>query len=116
MSIKLDPTDLMLYADVAEAFEHWLLNNPENDKDPRGIKQSRVFAKSYLNLYVTFLQMFKYVPKEEMEYEAVGEDGVTRRFDAVEDVYVDIKEQTNFSDEDKKAVLYLKDKIKPTIH
>lgn len=116
MSLKLDPVDLMLYADVAEAFENWLINNPVDLSEPLGMKQSRVFAKSYLNLYVTFLQMFQYVPKEEMEYETVGQDGVKRRFDAVESIYLDLKESTNLTEEDKKAVMTFKDKVKPTLH
>ena len=92
MALKLDPVDLMIYADVAEAFENWLINNPNTPNDPQPLIQSRVFAKSYLNLYVTFLQMFKYVPKEEMKYETVGEDGVKRQFDAIEEVYIDSEE------------------------
>ena len=75
MSLKLDPVDLMVYADVAQAFEGWLINNPEKKDEPRGITQSRVFAKSYLNLYLTFLEMFTYMPKDKIEYESETSEG-----------------------------------------
>ena len=116
MSLKLDPIDLMIYADVASAFEGWLINNPEQQHEPKGITQSRVFAKSYLNLYVTFLEMFTYMPKDKVEYESETSKGVKRRFDAVESIYLDLKESTNLTEEDKKAVMTFKDKVKPTLH
>ena len=53
MSLKLDPVDLMIYADVAQAFEGWLINNPEQEKEPKGITQSRVFAKSLSLIHIS---------------------------------------------------------------
>jgi len=116
MSIKLDPVDLMVYADVAEAFEGWLINNPQEEDDSMGIRQSRVFAKTYLNLYVTFLQMLRYVPKEDMEYESNTEAGVKRKFESIDDIYVELKTSTELSDKDKKQIDLLKSKTKPTLH
>ena len=116
MSLKLDPVDLMIYADVAEAFEGWIINNPEIKDESTGIRQSRVFAKTYLNLYITFLQMLRYVPKEEMEYESTTEEGVKRKFAAIDDIYVNLKASTELSDEDKAHMDLIKSKIKPTLH
>ena len=120
MSLKLDPVDLMLYADVASAFEGWLINNPEQQHEPKGITQSRVFAKSYLNLYVTFLEMFTYMPKDKVEYESETSKGVKRRFDNVDEIYTDLQINTKLTKAEKdvidEGILKVFDRIKPTLH
>ena len=120
MSIKLDPVDLMIYADVAQAFEGWLIQNPEDVDEPKGITQSRVFAKSYLNLYVTFLRMMQFMPKESVEYESTTDEGVKRKYDNVDEIYVDLQQNTSLSNTEKElieeSITKIRDKVKPTLH
>ncbi len=120
MAIKLDPVDLMIYADVAQAFEGWLIQNPEDKDEPKGITQSRVFAKSYINLYVTFLRMMQFMPKESVEYESTTDDGVKRKYDNVYEIYVDLQQSTSLSDTEKElietSIKTIQNKSKPTLH
>lgn len=120
MAIKLDPVDLMIYADVAQAFEGWLIQNPEDKDEPKGITQSRVFAKSYLNLYVTFLRMMQFMPKESVEYESTTDEGVKRKYDSVDEIYVDLQKNTSLSNTEKElieeSITKIRDKVKPTLH
>ena len=120
MTIKLDPVDLMVYADVAQAFEGWLINNPEQKDEPKGITQSRVFAKSYLNLYLTFLEMFTYMPKDKIEYESETSKGVKRRFDSVDEIYTDLQAHKKLTEAEKQVIeegiSKAFDRVKPTLH
>ena len=120
MSLKLDPVDLMIYADVSQEFEGWLINNPEQEKEPKGITQSRVFAKSYLNLYVTFLEMFTYMPKDKVKYESETSKGVKRRFDNVDEIYTDLQINTKLTKAEKdvieEGISKAFDRVKPTLH
>ena len=118
--LKLDPVDLMIYADVAQAFEGWLLHNPEQESEPKGITQSRVFAKSYLNLYVTFLEMFTYMPKDKVKYGSETSKGVKRRFDNVDEIYTDLQINTKLTKAEKdvieEGISKAFDRVKPTLH
>jgi len=120
MSIKLDPVDLMVYADVAQAFESWLINNPPEDGEPKGITQSRVFAKSYLNLYLTFLEMFSYVPRDKVEYESHTSEGVKRKFENISEIYTDLKVNSKLTDTEKtvieEGISQAFNRVKPTLH
>tara|TARA_B100000809_G_scaffold256907_1_gene297593 strand:+ start:636 stop:1016 length:381 start_codon:yes stop_codon:yes gene_type:complete len=120
MSLKLDPVDLMVYADVAQAFEGWLINNPEQKDEPKGITQSRVFAKSYLNLYVTFLEMFTYMPKDKIEYESETSEGIKRRFDDIDQLYTELQINTKLTKAETDVVAEGISKAfgrtKPTLH
>ena len=120
MAIKLDPVDLMVYADIAQAFENWLLHNPESDKETDNLRQSRIFAKSYLNLYVTFLSMVKYVPHEEINYESRISGGETRKFENVHEIYTDLKAATELSKDEKQlideSIKHMANNVKPTLH
>jgi hypothetical protein len=120
MSLKLDPVDLMVYADVAQAFEGWLINNPEQKDEPKGITQSRVFAKSYLNLYLTFLEMFTYMPKDKIEYESETSKGVKRRFDDIDQIYTDLQINTKLTKAENdviaEGISKAFNRIKPTLH
>ena len=120
MAIKLDPVDLMVYADLAQAFENWLLHNPESDKETDNLRQSRIFAKSYLNLYVTFLSMVKYVPQEEINYESRISGGETRKFENVHEIYTDLKAATELSKDEKQlideSIKHMANNVKPTLH
>ena len=120
MSLKLDPVDLMIYADVAQAFEGWLVNNPEKKDEPKGITQSRVFAKSYINLYVTFLEMFTYMPKDKIEYESETSKGVKRKFENMDDIYTDLQANSKLSEAEKQVIeegiSKAFDRVKPTLH
>ena len=120
MSLKLDPVDLMVYADVAQAFEGWLINNPEKKDEPRGITQSRVFAKSYLNLYLTFLEMFTYMPKDKIEYESETSEGIKRRFDDIDQLYTELQINTKLTKAEQdiveEGISKTSGRIKPTLH
>ena len=67
--IKITAEELDLYADVAEVFEDWLHENPGNKEDMKinpddsieeqAMKQSYVYAKTYLQLYILFLKILR---------------------------------------------------------
>ena len=120
MSLKLDPIDLMIYADVASAFEGWLITNPEQEGEPKGITQSRVFAKSYLNLYVTFLEMFTYMPKDKREYESETSEGIKRRFEDIDQIYTELQINTKLTKAEQdiveEGISKTSGRIKPTLH
>ena len=120
MSIKLDPVDLMVYADIAQAFENRLLHNPESKKESDNLRQSRIFAKSYINLYVTFLSMVKYVPQEEINYESKVSSGETRKFENVDEIYTDLKAATELSKDEKElideSIKHMTSNVKRTLH
>ena len=82
--IKITAEELDLYADVAEVFEDWLHENPGNKEDMKinpddsieeqAMKQSYVYAKTYLQLYILFLKIMPRIPKEELDF---GEAEIT---------------------------------------
>ena len=51
-----------------------------------------------------------------MEYESIGTDGVKQQFDAIEEVYVDLNQSTELTNNEKEAIMSFKNKVKPTLH
>ena len=64
MALKLDPVDLMLYADVAEAFEHWLTHNPEGTEDPMGCGNHEFLPNLILISMLHFYKCLNMYPKK----------------------------------------------------
>lgn len=79
--IKITPEELDLYASVAEIFEEWLETNPPDpdSEEPerlsltdsveeQAMKQSRLYAKTYLQLYILFLKLIPRINSEEIDF------------------------------------------------
>jgi hypothetical protein len=127
--IKITIGELELFADVAEIFEDWIIQNPTgnnedlmiNDEDTdeeAAMKQSSLYAKTYIKLYTLFLLIVPRVPKEELDLGDLEIDLDPKNPNAkiIKQFMDEVKIVQNFSSSDKKLFTKKIEKLKGTFH
>jgi len=127
--IKITVGELELFADVAEIFEDWIIQNPTgnnedlmiNDEDTdeeAAMKQSSLYAKTYIKLYTLFLLIVPRVPKEELDLGDLEIDLDPKNPNAkiIKQFMDEVKIVQNFSSSDKKLFTKKIEKLKGTFH
>lgn len=128
--IKITAEELDLYADVAEIFEEWLEENPsESDETEKihpddslseqAMKQSRLYAKTYIRLYILFLKLIPRVSKDELDF---GKDEIDflntkdPNAKAIRKFMAEKQLMDEMSDKDKELFVEKLSEIKETFH
>ena len=127
--VKITTEELDLYADIAEVFEEWLHDNPIDDEDDikikpgdsieeQATKQSYVYAKTYLKLYILFLKLMPRIPKEELDFgdAEINFDSTDERTKLIKRFMAEKQLMEDMSKEDKKMFAEKLEGLKGTFH
>jgi len=127
--IKITIGELDLFADVAEIFEDWLYENPDEDnadltitdedtEEEAARKQSRLYARTYIKLYTLFLLIIPRVPKEDLDFGdlELDLDPKDPKTKIIKQFMDEVKIVENLSSDDKKLFNEKIEKLKGTFH